>query len=151
MPTDLDANLHMTNGRYLSIADLGRIDLAMRSGLWRTVLRNKWSPIVTTATTIFRRELRFWQRFRLTTEIAFWNDRIQVMRHTFRFHGGGRDGEVAAITLAAAAFYDRNAKAFVPMEALLAAVGSDDVSPDPTPEITAFVAQIDALRDTARA
>ncbi|MCC8539413.1 thioesterase family protein, partial [Xanthomonas codiaei] len=33
LPTDIDTNLHMTNGRYWTIFDLGRLDLVMRTGL----------------------------------------------------------------------------------------------------------------------
>jgi acyl-CoA thioesterase FadM len=32
-PTDLDINLHMTNARYLSFMDLGRIDLLLCAGM----------------------------------------------------------------------------------------------------------------------
>jgi acyl-CoA thioesterase FadM len=39
LPTDVDANLHMNNGRYLSIMDLGRFDLTVRNGLLRATLR----------------------------------------------------------------------------------------------------------------
>lgn len=30
LPNDLDSNLHMTNGRYWNIFDLGRLDLILR-------------------------------------------------------------------------------------------------------------------------
>ena len=33
LPNDLDTNLHMNNGRYLTLMDLGRLDLFVRSGL----------------------------------------------------------------------------------------------------------------------
>ncbi|MFM0739211.1 thioesterase family protein [Paraburkholderia xenovorans] len=32
---DLDVLFHMNNGRYFTILDLARVDLMMRSGLWR--------------------------------------------------------------------------------------------------------------------
>ena len=31
-PNDLDTNLHMNNGRYLTLMDLGRLDLLLRNG-----------------------------------------------------------------------------------------------------------------------
>ena len=46
LPTDLDTNLHMNNGRYLSIMDRGRMDYVMRVGLLRIVIRNRWMPLV---------------------------------------------------------------------------------------------------------
>ena len=44
-PLDLDLSLHMNNGRYLTIMDLGRIDILTRSGLLRVVVRERWTPI----------------------------------------------------------------------------------------------------------
>ena len=32
-PTDLDVSLHMNNGRYLTLMDLGRLDLMLRTGV----------------------------------------------------------------------------------------------------------------------
>ena len=32
-PGDLDLNVHMNNGRYLTVMDLGRLDLMARTGL----------------------------------------------------------------------------------------------------------------------
>ena len=39
-PHDLDTSLHMNNGRYWTLMDLGRADLMIRSGLWPSILRN---------------------------------------------------------------------------------------------------------------
>jgi hypothetical protein len=33
-PNDLDLNLHVNNGRYLALADLGRIHWFVRTGAW---------------------------------------------------------------------------------------------------------------------
>ena len=33
LPTDLDVNLHMNNGRFLQIMDLARIDWLLRTGI----------------------------------------------------------------------------------------------------------------------
>ena len=40
-PGDLDTSLHMNNGRYWTLMDLGRTDLMLRSGFWRAVVRNR--------------------------------------------------------------------------------------------------------------
>ncbi len=57
-PHDLDTSLHLNNGRYWTLMDLGRTDLMIRSGLWRPVLRNGWTPVVSAGQIRFRRELR---------------------------------------------------------------------------------------------
>ena len=36
-PNDLDVNVHMNNGRFLSIMDLGRFDLSFRTDLGRAM------------------------------------------------------------------------------------------------------------------
>ncbi len=40
LPNDIDSNLHMTNGRYRTIFDLGRLDLVFRMGLGRVAWRS---------------------------------------------------------------------------------------------------------------
>jgi len=39
---DLDTSLHMNNGRYWTLMDLGRTDLMLRSGLWRAAFSSKF-------------------------------------------------------------------------------------------------------------
>jgi len=65
--TDLDLFLHMNNGKYASIMDLGRIDLLQRAGMWDTVRANGWLPLVAAQTITYRRSLKPWQRFTLRT------------------------------------------------------------------------------------
>jgi hypothetical protein len=43
---DLDLNLHMNNGRYLSVCDLGKIDVMIRSGTASIAIRRKWRPLI---------------------------------------------------------------------------------------------------------
>ncbi|MBJ7417049.1 MAG: thioesterase family protein, partial [Niveispirillum sp.] len=35
---DIDTNLHMNNGRYFTIADLGRVDLMIRTGMLKMLM-----------------------------------------------------------------------------------------------------------------
>lgn len=44
-PTDLDVLMHMNNGVYLSIMDLGRIDLMARSGAWDRFLKKSGGSV----------------------------------------------------------------------------------------------------------
>lgn len=67
VPTDLDLFLHMNNGKYASIMDIGRIDLLQRAGLWDTVRAKGWLPLVAAQTITYRRSLKPWQRFALRT------------------------------------------------------------------------------------
>ncbi|KZE36263.1 thioesterase family protein [Chelatococcus daeguensis] len=147
---DLDTNGHMNNGRYLTLMDLGRMDLILRSGLWRAVLANKWTPVLSAASIRYRRELRLFRRFRLDSRIVAWGDSWFVMEQ--RFIARNRRGEemVAAVALLRGGLYDRRAKAFVPVAQLLATVGVNAASPEPPEEVRAFLAAEAAMKHTAR-
>ena len=56
-PNDLDTSIHMNNGRYLTLMDLGRLDVMVRSGLWRRC-SHYWTPVANAVIVRFRRELR---------------------------------------------------------------------------------------------
>ena len=86
-PNDLDTNLHMNNGRYLTIMDLGRIDLLKRAGLLKLMVQNKWMPIVGTATIEFQRPLKFWQKYELHTHVSSWDEKWIYLEQTFYSHG----------------------------------------------------------------
>ena len=61
-PNDLDTNLHMNNGRYLTLMDLGRLDLLLHNGAVPFVLRNKWYPVLAGTQIRFRRPLNLFRR-----------------------------------------------------------------------------------------
>lgn len=150
-PLDLDPTIHMNNGRYLTLMDLGRLDVMVRSGLWRAVLKNKWTPIASAVAIRYRRELRPFQAFRLETRLACWDETLVVMEQTFVIDGGARDGQVAARALFKGGIYDRSEKAFVEIARLMALVDVDARSPAPTAEVEAFLHADDRLRAADRA
>jgi acyl-CoA thioesterase FadM len=148
LPTDLDPNLHMNNGRYLTIMDLGRLDLVLRSGLWRPMWRNGWAPMAGSVAIRFRRELRLGDRFALQTRIATWSDTAAVMEQTFYFTGA-KSGQMAARALIKAGFYDRRSRSFVTVKRLIDELGlpaEETASPAVTQEIEAFLKSATLLR-----
>jgi acyl-CoA thioesterase FadM len=149
LPTDLDVNLHMNNGRYLAIMDLGRLDLMLRSGLWRPLWRNGWAPMAGGVVIRFRRELRLFERVVLHTRIAAWSDTTAVMEQIFYFADGPREGQMAACALIKAGFYDRQHRRFVTLRRLIAELGvpaEAAESPPVSPDIDAFLKADAALR-----
>ena len=149
LPTDLDLNGHMNNGRYLTLMDLGRIDLVVRSGLWRVIWRNGWAPTLGAVVIRYRQELRPFERFVLVTRLSAWSDSVAIMEHTFVVASGPRRGRVAARALIKAGFYDRARRAQVPVRDLVAALGlpeGETASPPFSPQIAAFLAAEGALR-----
>lgn len=150
-PFDLDPAIHMNNGRYLTLMDLGRLDIVVRSGLWRAVLKNGWTPVASTVTIRFSRELPPFQSFRLETRIACWDDKLVVMEQTFLIDGGARDGQIAARALFKGGIYDRKALAFVPMARLMETIGVSGESPLPSAEIEAFLRADAEIKQSQRA
>jgi acyl-CoA thioesterase FadM len=129
----------LNNGRYLTLMDLGRLDVMVRSGLWREVLRHKWTPIASAITIRFQRELRPFQKFRLDTKLLCWDASLVVMEQTFVIDGGPRDGQVAARALFKGGLYDRKERKFVEIARLMALLGVSEISPPATPEVEAFL------------
>ncbi|MFZ5876302.1 MAG: thioesterase family protein [Nitrospirota bacterium] len=91
-PNDLDINLHMNNGRYLTIMDLGRLDLMLRAGLGRAIVTRGWRPMVGTAVIRYRRGLAAFERCTLKTRIVSWDDKWFWLEQRFE-----RDGDVVAV------------------------------------------------------
>ncbi|MEJ8826211.1 thioesterase family protein [Variovorax humicola] len=83
LPNDLDLNLHMNNGRYLTMADLSRIDLFLRTGLVSVMRKEKWAPIISEHTMIYKRSLRLFQKFEAVMQLTHWDDRCFYMSHQF--------------------------------------------------------------------
>ncbi len=150
-PLDLDTSLHMNNGRYLTLMDLGRFDVMSSSGLLQAVMRHKWTPIASTIQIRFRRELRLFVKFRLETTIESWAETHVVMRQTFFIESGPFSGHVAAVALFKGGLYDRAERAFVPTKRLMHEIGVDEASPDPEADIVAFLESDDVMRQALRA
>jgi acyl-CoA thioesterase FadM len=108
-PNDLDVNIHMNNGRFLSVMDLGRFDLSFRTGLGKAMLRNRWMPLVGGVTIRYRRSLDPFERYELHTRLLGWDAKWFYLEQRFLKRGGdlaaegvvralfrGKDGNVPA-------------------------------------------------------
>jgi acyl-CoA thioesterase FadM len=99
LPTDLDILGHMNNGVYLSIMDLGRMDLMIREGFWAKLRAQKMYPVMVGETISFRRSLNPWERFILETRVIGVDDKAVFVEQRFVI-----DGEIAASAIARARF-----------------------------------------------
>jgi acyl-CoA thioesterase FadM len=86
-PNDLDSNLHVNNGRYLTLADLGRIDWFVRSGVFQAARKHNASPVVGDAIAKFRRELKVFEKVDIETRLVGWRDRWGFLEHRFILRG----------------------------------------------------------------
>ncbi len=82
-PLDLDFNRHVTNGRYFTMADVGRMDYVLRSGAYKVALRHKAFPIVGDVWGKFRRELRLFEAFEIHSRMLGWDDKWVFVEHRF--------------------------------------------------------------------
>ena len=121
-PVDLDANMHMNNGVYLSVMDLGRFDLMLRSGLGKVILKERWSPIVASQTIRYRRALGPFQKFVLETQVIGWDEKFFYLQQNFI-----ANGEVAARATIKGLFLKASGEKVRPEE-VLGLVGEDKES-----------------------
>jgi acyl-CoA thioesterase FadM len=132
LPTDLDVLRHMNNGVYLSLLDLARTDLMIRSGLMTPVRERGWYPVVTAESIRFRRSLTLFQRFHIETRVHGWDEKSFVIEQRFT-----RGDDTVAIALVAGRFLGPQGS--VPPADVLALGGLDPASP-PLPEWAARLA-----------
>lgn len=128
-PNDLDSNLHMNNGRYLTIMDLGRLNLILRTGLWRVVMERKYAPVLGSVQMRFRLPLIPFQLFDLETRVLCWDDKWIYIEQRFLHVKGDKAGAVAAIGLVKGSFYDPARKTTVPNAEILETLNHATTSP----------------------
>ena len=83
LPNDLDINFHMNDGRYITICDLSRIDIFIRSGLAKTMLKRGWIPVIAEHTMVYKKSLHLFERYTAEFEMTHWDEKFFYMKHTF--------------------------------------------------------------------
>ena len=91
-PNDLDTNMHVNNGRYLTLADLGRLDWFVRTGVYASAKRRRVFPVVADAVAKYRSELRLFETVQIESRLVGWSGRWGFLEHRFI-----RDGRVVAM------------------------------------------------------
>jgi acyl-CoA thioesterase FadM len=72
---DMDLYPEVNNGRQLTLMDLGRIDVAARTGLMRVIRERRWNLVAGGSSIRYRRRLPLWARFTLRTEVIGHDER----------------------------------------------------------------------------
>jgi acyl-CoA thioesterase FadM len=85
-PTDLDTLGHVNNGIYLSLMDLGRMDLLIRAGAWKRLSALGYYPVVASETISFRKSLQPRQRFTLQTRVIGYDEKSVYVEQRFVAH-----------------------------------------------------------------
>ncbi|MHA7899979.1 MAG: thioesterase family protein [Henriciella sp.] len=121
--TDQDMFLHMTNSRYLSISDLGRMNMLIRTGIWRLLKQRKWTLGVQGQTRTIARMLKSPQTFEIACQIEGWTEDLIAICHRFQ-RGGKVHAEIKTLMHLTGADGRR-----IPVSALLEALGTTAASP----------------------
>ncbi len=87
-PHDLALNLHLNNGRYLALADIGRLHWFARTGLLSVARSRTAMPVVGDVIAKYRRDLTAFQTVEIQTRIVGWDRKWGFLEH--RFVRGGR-------------------------------------------------------------
>ncbi|MGV8970010.1 MAG: acyl-CoA thioesterase [Microbacteriaceae bacterium] len=130
MPTDLDVLNHVNNGVYLSLMDLGRMDLLVRSGAWKNFTKRGFYPVVASETITFRKSLQPWQKYVLETRVVGYDVKAVFIEQRFVV-----DGEVYARAHISSRFLKKTGGVVTTSE-LSAAIGADISSFHPEPWIS---------------
>jgi acyl-CoA thioesterase FadM len=83
-PTDVDLSI-MNNTAMLAITELGRWDYMVRTGFLKYARTNKLYLPLASISAQFRRPLKRFQKFQLTTRIIYWDEKwIYISRRIVR-------------------------------------------------------------------
>jgi acyl-CoA thioesterase FadM len=137
-PNDLDTNLHMNNGRYLTLMDLGRLDLLLHIGAVPHVLKHKWFPVLAATLIRFRRPLNLFQKFEIRTRIVTWDAKWVYLEQTIL-----RKGDLVLQAYLKGVFV--GPKGSVPITRLLELMKVTDAPPPMTPGLEAWLAAEEKL------
>lgn len=125
---DLDIYRHVNNGTYLTMADLGRYDWMLRTGLWRAFAKRGWWPVVVNSTTTYRKSLHLGERVILETRFLGVDEKSFYIEHRFTV-----DGQIRAQTLLRGRFISRT-EGTLPIETIKAGIPALASMPQRVPD-----------------
>lgn len=124
-PGDLDFYLHVNNGTYLQMMDVGRSNYIADLGGFPLLQDKGWYPVVAAQTVTYRRSLTLGQRVDITTRVVGWDERVVYLEQVFT-----RGEELCARGLVAGRFLTRGSGERVPAPQVLDLLGSGMPSPE---------------------
>lgn len=137
-PQDIDPWRELNNGRTLTLYDLGRVPLALRTGLHPILRREGWGLTVAGSSMRYRRRVQVFHRMEMVTRLIGWDGRFLYMDQTM-----WRAGECTSQALIRSAVISK--AGMVAPERLAAAMGWHEPSP-PLPDWVTAWAEADARR-----
>lgn len=148
LPNDLDLNMHMNNGRYLTVMDLGRVDFMARNGLLSQMIKRKLAPVLASVQMRYRLPLTVFQAYDLQTRLLGWDEKWFYIEQRFVIAKGEKKGAVAAIGLLKGCLYNPRTKQTEASQRILEMAGKGDLqSPDMPEYLTAWIEAEGALKN----
>ena len=132
-PHDLDVWGHVNGGRYLTLSDLGRLDLFVRLGVVRVVLAERWVLPLGSVSVRFRRPWKLFQRCVLRTRVLGWDNKWAYIGTDF-----WRADQLVATVVCKATTLDRSGNR-VPTHEVVARVGYQGDSIDVPDDIQSLL------------
>ena len=90
-PNDLDLNMHMNSGRYLSMMDIGRVEILARTRHAAAGAQTRMAAMVGATFIRYKKSLLPFERFTVRSRIVCWDEKWLYFAHILE-----RRGEVAA-------------------------------------------------------
>ena len=81
--SDIDPYLEINNGRYQTLADIGRFNHGFRTGFFSTAKKNKIYFTVAGASMKYRYRIPFGEKFKMTTKIIYVDDKWTYFLHKY--------------------------------------------------------------------
>jgi acyl-CoA thioesterase FadM len=138
LPWDLDPWVELNNGRTLTLFDIGRIPVGIRTGLTATLRAQGWGLTVAGVSFRYRRRIRVWERVELRARCLGWDARFLYIEQAMV-----RAGEVTSHGLYRMAV--TSAAGIIPPAQVIAVMGRPPDSP-PLPDWVLAWAQADSER-----
>lgn len=83
LPGDIDLYRHMNNGRYFQIMDVARFSWLIQVGAVAVLRRQRWGALLGGGQMRFRRALKLFQKYFVSTRLICWDDRWFYLEHRF--------------------------------------------------------------------
>lgn len=94
MPWDLDIWMELNNGRTLTLFDLGRIPLGIRTGLHDVLREKRWGMAVAGSSPRYRKRIRMFDKFHMKSRAIGMDDKFLYIEQSMWRPNGECAGHV---------------------------------------------------------
>ena len=81
-PWDLDTFAELSNGRTLTLFDLGRFGPVQCTGVMDVLRKHKWGLTTAQTSTLYRHLIKVFERIEMRSKLVFWDERFLYIEQT---------------------------------------------------------------------